>query len=379
MTSKTTTAFLVLWYDSKRGPRSGELTLLAFASGQLAYGVVVLVTYFVHFRKVHWWPDRMAFDPEGLRLSLTMTAQSVFKHLLTEGDKFILSWLSPLQDQGGYAIAVNYGSLVARIVFQPMEEMLRLYFSKTLSLPQRISKIQADDLARPSRTSLQHAYSALVSLLAVQLSLSIILVIFGSAYIFIVLQVLLPPQYLSTSAPNVLAVWVWYIPVLALNGGLESFVASVALPKDLSRQSRWMAGFSTIYISIAIGLYALGFGDASLVYANIVNLSARIVYSLHFVSSYFKSCKAGDLLRWKDVVPSRSLIASSLVSFLMIHYDERKRKIHMIVNAGGQKALLSVPILMHIGLGGILGLTCVAIWWFSSGRFLISSYRLKVE
>jgi oligosaccharide translocation protein RFT1 len=40
---------------------------------------------------------------------MSMSLQSVVKHFLTEGDKFILSWFSPLQDQGGYAIAVNYG------------------------------------------------------------------------------------------------------------------------------------------------------------------------------------------------------------------------------------------------------------------------------
>lgn len=44
-----------------------------------------------------------------------MTAQSLLKHLLTEGDKFILSWVSPLEDQGGYAIAVNYGESIEKI------------------------------------------------------------------------------------------------------------------------------------------------------------------------------------------------------------------------------------------------------------------------
>jgi oligosaccharide translocation protein RFT1 len=44
-----------------------------------------------------------------LQLSLTMSLQSIVKHLLTEGDKLVLSWSSPLQDQGGYAVAVNYG------------------------------------------------------------------------------------------------------------------------------------------------------------------------------------------------------------------------------------------------------------------------------
>lgn len=49
------------------------------------------------------------FDPRLLRLSMTMTSQSLVKHFLTEGDKLILSYFSPLQDQGGYAVAVNYG------------------------------------------------------------------------------------------------------------------------------------------------------------------------------------------------------------------------------------------------------------------------------
>lgn len=49
------------------------------------------------------------FDPDALHLSMTMTSQSMVKHFLTEGDKFLVSYWSPLEDQGGYAIAVNYG------------------------------------------------------------------------------------------------------------------------------------------------------------------------------------------------------------------------------------------------------------------------------
>jgi len=45
-----------------------------------------------------------------------MTGQSVVKHFLTEGDKFPVSRLSPLEDQGGYAIASNYGALNPSII-----------------------------------------------------------------------------------------------------------------------------------------------------------------------------------------------------------------------------------------------------------------------
>ena len=47
---------------------------------------------------------------------MAMTGQSVVKHFLTEGDKFLVSLLSPLEDQGGYAIASNYGTLNRLII-----------------------------------------------------------------------------------------------------------------------------------------------------------------------------------------------------------------------------------------------------------------------
>lgn len=42
---------------------------------------------------------------------MTNTGQSFIKHLLTEGDRIAVGYLSPLSDQGGYAVAMNYGVL----------------------------------------------------------------------------------------------------------------------------------------------------------------------------------------------------------------------------------------------------------------------------
>lgn len=47
-----------------------------------------------------------------------MTGQSVIKHFLNEGDKFLVSRLSPLADQGGYAIASNYGLSFGSILWE---------------------------------------------------------------------------------------------------------------------------------------------------------------------------------------------------------------------------------------------------------------------
>jgi oligosaccharide translocation protein RFT1 len=135
---------------------------------------------------------------------------------------------------------------VARIVFQPIEETLRVFFSRTLgagtakSTPQSKPKPKSQPIPSTQEhdTALIEASTALISVLATQTSLSLILLVFGTAYLPLLLPLLLPPAYLATSAPSVLAAWVWYIPVLAVNGALEAFLASVATPQDLNRQSR---------------------------------------------------------------------------------------------------------------------------------------------
>ncbi|KAI8061552.1 Rft protein-domain-containing protein [Gilbertella persicaria] len=49
------------------------------------------------------------FDKALLHLGFTMTKQSFLKHVLTEGDKMLISILSSSQDRGVYAFVVNYG------------------------------------------------------------------------------------------------------------------------------------------------------------------------------------------------------------------------------------------------------------------------------
>ncbi|KAG5650470.1 hypothetical protein H0H81_012133 [Sphagnurus paluster] len=362
ITSKTVVTFIVLVYDARRvGGGDGALALLAFAGGQLAYGAGVLLTYIAAYGTRPLWPQRLAslktpyFDPETLRLSLTMTSQSVLKHFLTEGDKLILSWFSPLQDQGGYAVAVNYGSLVARMVFQPIEEAARGFFSKILS---STSKKDSSDYA-----ALQQAATALVSLLSLQAAFSVVLLVFGTAYVPIFLNILLPRQYLVTSAPQVLAAWVWYIPVLAFNGGLEAFLSSVATPNDLNAQSRWMAAFSVVYIFAAISFFRLHLGDAALVYANILNLSVRIVYTASFTTSFFARRGARNLLHWRSVIPGTPFLAIATASAVGI----RVSSVVFKIETAGK---MTLPVLFHVGVGGAMGLATIGVWWLTAGRHL---------
>jgi oligosaccharide translocation protein RFT1 len=115
--------------------------------------------------------------------------------------------------------------------------MCRVYFSKALSGTTSEKNSTAAGTSG-NLAALSQASGAVASLLSVQIAFSMLVVTFGSSYLPLVLQLLLPAQYISTSAPKVLSAWIWYIPVLALNGGLEAFYSSVATPQDLRTQSR---------------------------------------------------------------------------------------------------------------------------------------------
>jgi oligosaccharide translocation protein RFT1 len=392
---KTITTYFMLLHDSK-SQHSGELALMAFALGQLAYSAAVFGVYKLQFPESSLWPTGLPnpqrtpnenlwtrlvvkfFDPDALHLSMTMTSQSLVKHFLTEGDKFLVSFWSPLRDQGGYAIAVNYGSLIARIVFQPVEEMCRVYFSKVLS------GTASDKGSTTTRTpdnlaALGQASGTVASLLSAQIAFSILVVTFGTSYLPIVLQLFLPAQYIYTSAPKVLSAWMWYIPVLATNGGLEAFYSSVATTQDLRTQSRWMLAFSIIYILSATTLYNIGFGDTSLVCANIANLTARILYTATFIVAYFGKRLTSHQLRLANVLPGWKFLGMVALSFLAISRNEARQHLVEEVQRLGRRALFSTPVLSHVALGGGLGLVCVWLWWITEGKRLVARERMKAE
>ncbi|KAM6501853.1 Rft-1 domain containing protein [Amanita muscaria] len=374
VTMKTIVTFLVLYHDSRQGT-PGSLALLAFALGQLSYSVSLVTKYVSVYgiRSLLPWspsvsklvtiftcqPSSMIllrfrentapfWERTLLRVSLSMTAQCIVKHFLTEGDKLILSWFSPLQDQGGYAVAVNYGSLIARIGFQPIEETLRVFFSRTLSSSK---EPRTEELKTASRT--------IAFLVSAQISFSFLLIAFAPPYLPIALRILLPLRYLGTSAPTVLRAWIYYLPFLALNGGLEAFVSSVANPEDLAKQSRYMACFSALYTAIAVAFYRFtSLGDTSLVYANIINLAARIGYCIHFTNMYYSKFRHRHLLSWSETLPPRPFALATLLSGVLL-----RTLVDIPVSSKGLALLLRKDVISSIVCGGLLALACASMWW----------------
>ena len=283
-----------------------------------------------------------------------MTGQSLVKHFLTEGDKFLVSRLSPLADQGGYAVAANYGSLIARMVFQPIEETARVFFSKTLTPTSTPSPSSNAPTPAQSKESLHTASTLLTALLLTFTHLLLLLTTFALPYLRLALALVLPPKYLATSAPRILAVYVYYVPAMAFNGVLEAFLASTASPADLRAQARWLLLFSALFVAAAAGLArGAGMGDAGLVWANVGNLALRAGYAWRFARKFFEGKGEGGLLQARRAVPPAPVLVAFAVAGVAVRASARAHD-GVPVDFLAQKAHVAV------GVVGVFG--CLVTW-----------------
>jgi oligosaccharide translocation protein RFT1 len=297
-----------------------DFGVLPFALGQLSYGVGLLAVYSWHGASLSrhegfsLLPRRLAssandehaprdagrnspvfflsyFYRPTLQLASSMMAQSVVKHLLTQGDTLMVSALASPTAQGVYALANNYGGLVARLLFQPIEESSRSYFSRLLAEPSS-SKSPTDD-KQPAKQEINSAHAAaldaLRSLFKAYLLLALLAITLGPSAAGPLLALVAGRRWaVAEGAAACLSAYAYYIPFLALNGVAEAFVASVASEREVHLQSAWMAGFSAAFgVAGFVFLRVLEWGAVGLVVANGINMACRIVWCTVFIRWYF--------------------------------------------------------------------------------------------
>ncbi|CAI4214974.1 unnamed protein product [Parascedosporium putredinis] len=285
-----------------------DFGVLPFAFGQLAYGATLLVIYLAAGYGVAS-RDGFSILPRKIAPAAAPKANADnLQHDGAERRKTLphpgrhLSRLRPLHPhaQGIYALVNNYGGLLARLLFQPIEESSRSYFSRLLAAPepaQASDKPQAD--GRPASAPTTHGSSSATAsgkasadlhrLLKLYVLGSAAVVTFGPLAARHLLTLVAGPSW-SASASPALAAYCYYIPLLAINGVSEAFVASVATEAQVHVQSLFMAGFSVIFgLSAFVALRVLDMDPAvGLVCANAANMVCRIVWCAFFVKSYFR-------------------------------------------------------------------------------------------
>ncbi|KAF9149166.1 Oligosaccharide translocation protein rft1 [Linnemannia schmuckeri] len=298
------------------------------------------------------------FDKELLKLSKTLTSQSLLKHILTEGDKMMMAKFADETAQGVYAFVVNYGSLIARILFQPLEETSRTLFSRLLSdIAPGSTSSNNDTTAEKTNTTtttsrtltetqldnLVLSRNLLLTIMKFHVLLGLVFIAFGTHYTATLID-LVVGQYWSTTtkAPQVLSLYCYYVPIMGLNGITEAVVQAVASEKELGVLSYWMVGFSAVFCSTGAFLMGtLGLKAEGIVLANCVNLIMRIVWSMWFLSGYYgryipiagtssgiKSSDGGVVARfayvpWQNIVPRPTVLVAFGAAFVLTAATEQ--------------------------------------------------------
>ncbi|EGX45907.1 hypothetical protein AOL_s00112g96 [Orbilia oligospora ATCC 24927] len=322
------------------GGVEGDLETLPFAIGQVVFSLCLVVGYPLRLGKIaklDGWsllPKKIHsrtghgyyLHQPTISVARTMWFQSIVKHLLTQGDSILVTRLATTYEQGIYALAANYGSLIARLLFKPIEETSRNLLSKLLntdgiddSKPGEKGNIKggkdgSGGTKALTSESITEALTILHLILRFYIILSILIVTLGPTLAPLALRKVAGSRWADSPAAITLSNYCYYIPLLAINGITEAFVQSVATTQDLKRQSMWMLCFSGVFGASSWGFVKyLGLGADGLVWANCVNMGMRILWSVSFIRKYFAS--VGDGKRRPEVeriMPGRLLVTIAI-------------------------------------------------------------------
>nr|QBH67477.1 hypothetical protein UE_1411 [Ustilago esculenta] len=340
-----------------------DIALLAFGIGQACFGLTMLAVHLSYFFSRYGVtqtldlyvprPERIGhidsmtkeprthkvwIDGPTMSLCVAMAQQGILKHALTEADKFAVAKYASLEDQGGYALASNYGSLVARILFQPVEETCRIVFSSELVALDPESAEYGAAKASVNKNTLDRVSGMLSAMFRLHSLLACIMTTFGGPLSTAFLYIMAGPQWaLETSAPAILSAYTFYLPIMGFNGIVEGFLQSVASQRQVVQYSHILmtasAGFVAVLAVINVvvagtNMRDLFFAKTGLVWANALSLSVRAGWCWSFMVSYFKLSQTGSLhdsrlifvdrIRPSAAMPSRPTLAVfSLIAVLL--------------------------------------------------------------
>lgn len=322
-----------------------DLGVLPFAMGQVLHGITLVLGYAV---QIGWpgWGGPGTLSRSLINLVAILYGQSMCKQLLTSGDAYLVALFTSLTSQGVYALAANYGGLLARLLFQPLEEASRLLFAQLL--PPQSSKDQ-----------IRQAVEYLTTLLKSYSLLSLFMVVVAAPLTRPLLSLIAGPIWGTTEVPSVLAAYCWYIPLLAINGILEAYVSAVANSRQLKIQSTWMVGFSVLFAVVGyvvLGVYNLG--ARGLVISNATIMLGRICWSWRFVSQDLYSRGASlDLIQLQ---PRPATVAVTMVGMQIV------TRYNNLTNPG----ISTIIRVCIVGLGIGLGVSIL------ERRFLLEAYGM---
>ncbi|XP_053171753.1 protein RFT1 homolog [Scomber japonicus] len=312
---------------------SREWGLYIFSAAHLVYTGVLVLCYAVYFLRFlgskeatkkgfplqsvgdllpHKTDGKPLVDWTLARLTWSFFKQSFLKQILTEGERYVMTFLNVLSfgDQGVYDIVNNLGSMVARFIFLPIEESFYIFFGKVLE--------RGRDAKSQKQEDVTIATEVLECLLKLVLVIGLIITVFGYAYSHLALDIYGGSLLSSGAGPSLLRCYSCYVLLLAVNGVTECFVFAAMSQEEVDKYNLVMLALSVSFLLLSYMLtwWAGGIG---FILANCLNMGLRISHSLLYIHRYFQSTPWKPL---RGLLPSPFLLLALAVSGVITAVSE---------------------------------------------------------
>ncbi|ODN00220.1 Protein RFT1 [Orchesella cincta] len=246
--------------------------------------------------------------PKDLQiLAWTFFKQGILKQLLTEGERYMMTFLDVLtfKEQGIYDLVANLGSLAARFVFLPIEESSYSYFAQSLQK-------QAKSVTRTKELMVE--IGAVLGRLVRMMSLvGMVIIVYGLPFSNTVLF-LYGGSRLSDEGPGTRLLQANCINIftLALNGVTEAFTFAAMSKDQMDKFNKRLVWFSGIYL-FAAWILTSYFGSIGFFIANSINMSLRIIQSCTLVQLKFSVYKINPFNFWLPKVNTIAVFGMSTI------------------------------------------------------------------
>lgn len=294
------------------------------------------------------------------------TASSLLKHLLTEADKITLSLTRSNEEQGVFAVAHNYASLIARLAFAPIEETARAAFSKYAQTLKGGEGITEKD----KRGCLVELTAFLTRLLQVVTTFGTVLVVFGPHYVRLAVTLFLAPQWQRDETVHTLIAFCVYIFMLGLNGVSEAFLYSLS---DGFTNINFTLTISTaVYIATNVALlaYVPTLGTAGIVVSGSVAYLARVTANFYNIKQFYVAQGLDVGITVSALVPNTWLLMSLVVAFAVCWESSTRFE-------GSDNEMYASMI--HVVAGGLSFLAVAAVAFFTGRDQLGDIWKFVVK
>uniref|UniRef100_A0A6G1SCC7 Protein RFT1 homolog n=1 Tax=Aceria tosichella TaxID=561515 RepID=A0A6G1SCC7_9ACAR len=248
-------------------------------------------------------------DRISLKVSSSFLLQTFLKQLLTEGERFVMTFFNvmSLSEQGIYDVVNNLGSLAARLVFKPIEDSGYTLFSQT------VSRVETLDIRKFYRVQ-----ENLMYLIKSMLLIGLIVLTFG--YNFVPLIVLYGGEKLNNAIAFRLMRWqLFYTPLLAVNGVTECFTFAIMDSSEIRAYNYCMVLFSFVFL-VSIYIFQSSLGSASFILANCIIMTLRILFSHIRIRKYFE--KHGYRFKILEALPNLTTVISLTGVFVFLSVSQ---------------------------------------------------------